>query len=63
MVSLEVMERLQRRIDELSRRMRIDSNDLEYETHLRRKRELQQVLDCMKREAHPEWKENGFHEC
>ncbi len=62
MVSLEVMERLQRRIDELSKRMRIDSNDLEYETHLRRKRELQRMLDCMKREMCPESKEKNLHE-
>ena len=37
--------RLQARIDELTKRLRIDSNDLEYETHLRQKRELQRMLD------------------
>jgi len=37
--------RLQKRIDELSRRMQLDANDLDYETHLRQKRELQSMLD------------------
>ncbi len=39
--------RLQARIDELNRRMRLDSNDLDYESHLRQKRELQSILDHM----------------
>ncbi len=39
--------RLQARIDELNRRLRIDSNDLDYESHLRQKRELQKILDNM----------------
>lgn len=46
-----LMERLQKRIDELERRMRMDSNDLDYESHLRQKRELQAVLDRMKRKS------------
>lgn len=46
-----LMERLQKRIDELERRMRLDSNDLDYESHLRQKRELQAVLDRMKRKS------------
>jgi len=47
--SPEVLARLQTQIDELSRRMRYDANDLEYETHLQRKRELQRMLDILKR--------------
>ncbi len=43
-----VAERLQKRIDELEKRMVLDSNDLDYETHLRQKRELQAVLDRIK---------------
>ncbi len=49
--SPEVLARLQSQIDELSRRMRYDANDLEYETHLQRKRELQRMLDTLKRNA------------
>ena len=45
----EAATRLQQRIDELDRRMRMDSNDLDYETHLRQKRELQSVLDRIKK--------------
>ena len=41
----EAMERLQKSIDCIEKRMRIDSNDLDYETHLRQKRKLQQFLD------------------
>ena len=37
----EAMERIEKR-------MRIDSNDLDYETHLRQKRKLQQILDRMR---------------
>ena len=37
--------RLQARIDELTKRMRVDSNDLDYESHLRQRRELQSILD------------------
>ena len=45
----EAATRLQQRIDELERRMRMDSNDLDYETHLRQKRELQSMLDHIKK--------------
>lgn len=44
----EAMTRLQASIDAIDKRMRIDSNDLDYETHLRQKRQLQQILDRMK---------------
>ena len=44
----EAMTRLQQRIDNIEKRMRLDSNDLDYETHLRQKRQLQQILDRMK---------------
>jgi len=50
----EAMRRLQGRIDELERRMRLDSNDLDYETHLKQKRELQGILDRMKKKARHE---------
>ena len=52
-MSSEAMERLQHRIDALERRMRLDSNDLDYETHLRQKRELQAMLDRMKKGGVP----------
>ena len=42
------MARLQASIDAINKRMAIDSNDLDYETHLRQKRQLQQILDRMK---------------
>lgn len=45
MAENEAIVRLQRSIDLLKERMRIDSNDLEYETHLRQKRQLQRILD------------------
>ena len=35
--------RLQERIDALNNRLRLDSNDLDYETHLRQKRQLHRV--------------------
>ena len=38
-------EKLQRSVDELKRRMAIDSNDLDYETHLHAVRTLQRILD------------------
>ncbi|TYZ22225.1 aminoglycoside phosphotransferase [Selenomonas ruminis] len=44
----EAMARLQQSIDNIEKRMRLDSNDLDYETHLRQKRQLQQILDRMK---------------
>ena len=46
--SSEAMERIQQSIDSIEKRMRIDSNDLDYETHLRQKRQLQQILDRMR---------------
>lgn len=45
MAENEAIVRLQRSIDLLRERMRVDSNDLEYETHLRQKRQLQRILD------------------
>ena len=44
----EAMARLQQSIDNIEKRMRLDSTDLDYETHLRQKRQLQQILDRMK---------------
>lgn len=38
-------ERLQAQIDALKKRMQIDSNDLDYETHLHTVRTLQRILD------------------
>lgn len=40
----EVKNNLQKRIDELKRRMNYDANDLDYETHLHMVRDLQRVL-------------------
>lgn len=45
MAENEAIRRLQASIDMLKERMRIDSNDLEYESHLRQKRPLQRILD------------------
>ena len=45
---MEGMRRLQASIDLLEQRMKIDSNDLEYESHLRQKRQLQAILNHMK---------------
>lgn len=56
MASEEVLKRLQVQIDGLSQRMRYDANDLDYETHLQRKRELQRILDTLKRKG----KQEGF---
>jgi len=47
---MEGMRRLQASIDLLEQRMKIDSNDLEYESHLRQKRQLQAILNHMKDE-------------
>ena len=44
----EAMRRLQTSIDLLAKRLQVDSNDLEYETHQRQKKQLQRVLDRMK---------------
>ncbi len=50
-VSQEILDRLQARIDALDKRMRYDGNDLEYETHLQKKRELQRTLDILKKKS------------
>ena len=44
-LSQEVKDRLQKRIDELKRRMQYDANDLDYETHLHQVRELQNLIN------------------
>lgn len=46
--SFAAMARIQQSIDRIEKRLRLDSNDLDYETHLRQKRQLQQILDRMK---------------
>lgn len=48
MADTDARVRLQERIDALNQRLRLDSNDLDYETHLRQKRELQAMLDRLK---------------
>ena len=45
-LSAEVREKLQRRIDELKKRMQYDENDLDYETHLNMVRELQKIVNA-----------------
>ena len=45
MLKPEVKARLQAQIDALKKRMQYDANDLEYETHLQRVRELQNIVD------------------
>ena len=45
-LSAEVREKLQRRIDELKKRMQYDANDLDYETHLKMVRELQKIVNA-----------------
>ena len=52
----EAMQRLQRSIDLIDKRLPLDSNDLDYETHLRQKRRLQQILDRMRANAYEEEK-------
>ena len=44
-LSQEVKNKLQKRIDELKRRMQYDANDLDYETHLHQVRELQNLIN------------------
>ena len=44
-LSQEVKDKLQKRIDELKRRMQYDANDLDYETHLHQVRELQNLIN------------------
>ena len=41
-----IKEKLQRRIDELKKRMLYDANDLDYETHLQQVRELQKMISA-----------------
>ncbi|WP_196593690.1 aminoglycoside phosphotransferase [Pectinatus sottacetonis] len=41
----EIRQKIQKRIEELKKRMNYDANDLEYETHLHIMRDLQQILD------------------
>ena len=50
-VSQKILDRLQAQIDALDKRLRYDGNDLEYETHLQKKRELQRTLDILKKKA------------
>ena len=52
-------EKLQRSVDELSRRMTIDSNDLDYETHLHTLRTLRRILDKDAERARNEVREKG----
>ena len=52
-------ERLQRSVDELSRRMTIDSNDLDYETHLHTVRTLRRILEKDAERARNEAQEKG----
>lgn len=47
-LSPEVKEKLQRRIEELKKRMQYDANDLDYETHLNLVRELQKLISAGK---------------
>ena len=43
-------DKLQAQIDALKKRMQIDSNDLDYETHLHTVRTLQKILDRQENE-------------
>ena len=45
-LSPETKEKLQRRIDELKKRMLYDANDLDYETHVNQVRELQKIISA-----------------
>ena len=45
-LSPETKDKLQRRIDELKKRMLYDANDLDYETHLNQVRELQKIISA-----------------
>lgn len=44
-LSAEVRKSVSMQIEALKKRMRIDSNDLDYETHLRLLRELSGILE------------------
>lgn len=48
------MRRVQTSIDLLEKRMQVDSGDMEYESHLRQKKQLQRVLDRMKAREKPQ---------
>lgn len=50
----DVMRRVQTSIDLLEKRMQVDSGDMEYESHLRQKKQLQRVLDRMKAREKPQ---------
>lgn len=50
----EAMRRIQTSIDLLEKRMQVDSGDMEYESHLRQKKQLQRVLDRMKAREKPQ---------
>ena len=52
-------EGIQRSIDALKRRMAIDSNDLDYETHLHTVRTLQGILEKDAARARDEARGNG----
>lgn len=44
-MTTEQRERMQAQVDALKKRLAIDSNDLDYETHLHTIRTLQRILD------------------
>ncbi|ERL25393.1 hypothetical protein [Mitsuokella sp. oral taxon 131] len=50
----DAMRRVQTSIDLLEKRMQVDSGDMEYESHLRQKKQLQRVLDRMKAREKPQ---------
>ena len=50
----DAMRRIQTSIDLLEKRMQVDSGDMEYESHLRQKKQLQRVLDRMKVREKPQ---------
>ena len=47
----DLKRRLQGRVDELARRMLIDSNDLDFETHLRQKKELEKIMESISKNS------------
>lgn len=49
-MSEELILKLERQIAALKERMAYDANDLEYETHLHRKRELEKILQLLHRQ-------------
>ncbi len=52
-------EKIQRSIDTLQKRMAIDSNDLDYETHLHAVRTLRRILEKDAERALAEARGNG----